>query len=177
MSNTLMASIAELRAKLENDISEIKNDPKMIEMIKTYKTLNILEDFVGEPRTSLSSIFNLDQEKETSTTRRDEFYGLIPLEAAKRFLRKKGRACQFTEIVDAIRSGGCEVSSKDDLRVSLGRSTLEIAKVGDDLYGLVEFYPHIKRGRKKASSKNGAEELPEEDEKGKEESIKDENSN
>lgn len=165
MNDTLMASITELRRKLENDVNDLKNDPKMAEVIKIYTALNTLEDLVGEPRTSLTRIFNLNQESEESKFNRDDFYGLIPLEAAKRFLKKKGRACQFNEIVDAIRSGGCEVSSEDELRVSLGRSTLEIAKVGNDFYGLVEFYPHIKRGRKKRVLKNGSEESSAEDEK------------
>jgi hypothetical protein len=79
--------------------------------------------------------------------REGEFYGLEPLDAAKRFLKKKGEAASLDAIIAGIASGGV-TANKDDLRMSLSRSTWDVAKVGEDLYGLLEFYPHVRRGRK-----------------------------
>jgi hypothetical protein len=50
-------------------------------------------------------------------------------------------------------TGGADAGNEEKLRMSLARSTWDMAKIGEDLFGLLEFYPHIKRGRKK---KNGA---------------------
>jgi hypothetical protein len=55
----------------------------------------------------------------------------------------------FTDIVAGLRAGGCTQFDEDALRRSLIRSTYEIAKINDDLFGLVEFYPHLKRGRRR----------------------------
>jgi hypothetical protein len=71
------------------------------------------------------------------------------LEAAKRFIKKRGRACTLDEIVSGICAGGCQDVKEEELGKSLSRSTLEVAKVGEDLYGLVEFYPEVKRERKR----------------------------
>ena len=64
----------------------------------------------------------------------------------------------MAEIMSGIKSGGGETGSEDTLRLSLARSTVEIAKIGDDLCGLLEFFPHIKRGRPGRKKKNGAKE-------------------
>jgi hypothetical protein len=45
--------------------------------------------------------------------------------------------------------------NRDELRLSLSRSTVEIYKAGDDVYGLVENFPNVKRGtpgRKKSTN-------------------------
>ena len=76
----------------------------------------------------------------------------------EKYLKKRVSGRPFREIVDSLQAGGCRVNDEAELRVSLGRSTYEIAKVGNDVYGLLEFYPHIKRGKKK---KPGAVEEPE----------------
>ncbi len=53
------------------------------------------------------------------------------------------------EIVQAVRAGGGRIDSEEDLRLSLSRSTYEVAKISENMYGLVEFYAHIKRERGK----------------------------
>jgi hypothetical protein len=87
----------------------------------------------------------------------DEFVGLDALDAAKKFLKKPRKAVPFKDIVAAIRAGGGDPGSEQKLKVSLARSTWDIVKVGEDRFGLLEFYPHIKRGKKKnGASKNEA---------------------
>ena len=57
----------------------------------------------------------------------------------------KQKAASLDEIMTALKSGGLE-PNRDDLRISLSRSTTEIYKAGDDIYGLLESFPQIKRG-------------------------------
>jgi hypothetical protein len=148
MSDTLRAAAQALRDELDGRVAVIKSLPVMEEVLKVHAALNALEAIMGEPLTTLTALFGMDAESSV-VIRADEFYGLGPLEAAKRYLKKRGEARPFTEIVEAIQAGGGRVDSPEDLRLSLSRSTYEVAKVGDDLYGLVEFYPHLKRERSK----------------------------
>jgi hypothetical protein len=144
MNNSLTNLVNGLKQELERAVAEIKSDQKMSKIFSLHQALNTLEESCGASKTDLADLFAF---RSSATTRPDEFYGVEPLEAAKRFLRKKGMAAAFAEILSAIRSGGCEVGDEEELRVSLGRSTRQVAKIGTDLYGLVEFYPDLRRGR------------------------------
>lgn len=161
MSNNLSAAMDLIRQDLNVISEQIKADPKITEAVKLLSGLNALEDVDGQPRTTLADILNLGSGstagmRSSGVTRPDEYYGLEPLEAAKRVLRKLGRSANMAEIMSGIKSGGGETGSEDTLRLSLARSTVEIAKIGDDLFGLLEFFPHIKRGRPGRKKKNGA---------------------
>jgi hypothetical protein len=148
MSDTIRAAAEELKREITQKVEVLKSDPNMTEVLKLHQALNTLEQVTGDPLTTLAKLFGMEDRASVSM-RPDEFYGLQPLEAAKRYLKKRGEARPFQEIVDAIVAGGCRSADGNDLRISLARSTYEIAKVGQDLYGLVEFYPHIRRGKKK----------------------------
>jgi hypothetical protein len=163
MSNNLSTALDLIRQDLNVIADQIKADPKITEAVKLLAGLNALEDVDGQPRTTLADILNLGSGstagmRASGVTRPDEYYGLEPLEAAKRVLRKLGRSANMAEIMSGIKSGGGETGSEDTLRLSLARSTVEIAKIGDDLFGLLEFFPHIKRGRPGRKKKNGAKE-------------------
>jgi hypothetical protein len=145
MSDTLNAAIEEMRDQLADSIERIKQEPKMAEILRLHSALNTLEGLVGVPPTSLSSAFALEA---NTMVEPGVFYGMNPLKAAKRFLKIKGKPASLNEIVSAIREGGVVVKSIDKLRVSLGRSNQDVAKVGPDHYGLLEFYPHVQRGKK-----------------------------
>lgn len=142
---------------------QIKSDPKISEACKLLQGLNALEDIGEQPHTTLGSILQFGGEQSDAgivarSIRPDEFYGLEPLEAAKRVLRKLGRSATMAEIMNGIKAGGGETGAEDSLRLSLARSTVEIAKIGDDLFGLLEFFPHIKRGKPGRKKKNGTKE-------------------
>lgn len=155
MNDTILKAVSELRQQLDEKVEEIKRDGRMSEVLKLYKSIVTLEELAEVPVTSLADVFGFTESN--VAIRCDEFFGLKPVEAAKRFIKKRGRACTVEEIANGIRSGGCQDFRDDELGLSLSRSTMEIAKVGDNLYGLVEFYPTIKRERKKRSTdKNGA---------------------
>jgi hypothetical protein len=148
MSDTIRNTIAELKRQIAEQVAAIKADPKLVEILKLHQAVNTLENLLSERQTPLSEAFGLDSG--TPTVKPGEFFGLTPLDAAKSYLKRRGEAREFKDIVAAIRMGGVPiaVSEEDQLRVSLGRSTLEVAKIADDLYGLLEFYPHVKRGGK-----------------------------
>lgn len=154
MSDAYLEAVNKLRQDLEDQISAIKEDPKMAEVLRLHSALNVMEDLLKQPKTSLSELFGLEQ---GLIIHPDEFYGFSPLKAAKRFLRKKGKAASFREIIDAVRAGGVTIDSEDKFRVSLGRSTMDIVKIDSEHYGLMEFYPDAKRGRKKKSSVEGGQ--------------------
>jgi len=149
MNDTVIKTISELMTQLDEKIDEIKQDARMMEILKLYKTIATLEELAELPVTSLAEVFGFANGN--AAIRPDEFYGLSALEAAKRFIKKRGRACTLDEIQKGIQAGGCSDFRETDLRESLSRSTMSVAKVGNDLYGLLEFYPHIRRERKKRS--------------------------
>ena len=150
MSTPFQSAADEMKRIMQEKVEEIKSNPAMGEILKILQALNSMEDLMNEPRTSLSQVFDLQLETEPAqhTIRFDEFVGLTPLEAAKKYLKKMKEARPFPEIVEAINSGGGRVGSEDELKTSLSRSTLEVVKIGDR-YGLLEHYPQIKRGKKK----------------------------
>jgi hypothetical protein len=146
MSHALNAAVEELREQLAASIESLKEDPKMAEVLKLHAALNTMEELIGAPPTSLSAAFALEP---SMTVPPGEFYGMNALKAAKRFLKMRGRpGASLNEIVAAVRAGGAKIDSVDKLRVSLGRSTTDVAIVGTGHYALLEFYPHVQRGKK-----------------------------
>lgn len=170
VKNQLEQALRGIRETLEASVADLKQDPKMVKIIETQIALNNLEGMLDRPKTSLAEVFGLEssEAKESSTAVRiDEFFGLLPLEAAKRYLKKKGEAATLDEIVEKIRAGGCRVNSPANLRKTLTRSTWQVAKVGKDAFGLVEFYGGRKRVPKKervAESETEADETESEGE-------------
>ncbi|HEY4258284.1 MAG TPA: hypothetical protein VGM66_13810, partial [Candidatus Udaeobacter sp.] len=129
----------------------------MASIVKLHGAINQLEDLAGQKRTSLAMVLNFGtaaeetpdaEQRSAIRVEPHEFYGLDALEAAKRYLHKVGpsrKSALFTDIVSAIKNGGGDPGNEDKLRLSLSRSTYEVAKIGDDRYGLLEFFPHVKR--------------------------------
>ncbi len=147
-TESLREAAKTIREQIDQKVAAIKSDPVMMDVLKLQTALNTLEGLMGEPSTSLAHLFGMQDEASTAM-RPDEFYGLSALDAAKKYLEKRGEARPFNEIVEAIRAGGGKVESEEDLKLSLARSTYEVAKVNENTYGLVKFYAHVKRGRKR----------------------------
>ena len=157
-----MSAIVELRSQVEKLADEILKDGRVAEIQKLVTGLNTLEDLCGENRTNLSGVLAFGgapvvHKDQSLSVQPDEFYGLEPLAAAKKYLKKPRKAVPFKEIAAAIRAGGGDAGNEEKLKVSLARSTWDIVKIGDEMFGLLEFYPHVKRGGKK--KKNGTEEI------------------
>lgn len=115
----ILNAVSETKRILDEYVDALKHNPMMTQIIETHHALNRLEDMVDEPKTSLAAIFGLqqdDKKDDRMVIQVDEFFGLGPLEAAKRFLKKKGRACELAEIISGIQAGGGRVESKGDLK-------------------------------------------------------------
>lgn len=147
MSQAIAAAAAEIIQQLQAKVDALKAQPEMAEVLRLHAALNTLESLADVSLTSLASVFGLDAAR--TALRRDEFFGLSPLEAAKKYLKIRGEARPFDEIVEAIQAHGVGRVDRDQLRMSLSRSTYEIALIERDVYGLVEFYPGLQRGRKR----------------------------
>lgn len=148
MNEVYMNALVQARMDLADKVALIKSSPVMAEILELHQTLNGLESLLKEPKTPLGSLFNLslDGEEPSIRVRFDEFIGLSPLDAGKKYLRKCQDARPFEEILTAIREGGAKVDNEDDFRRSLTRSTMEIIKIGER-YGALEKYPDIKARR------------------------------
>lgn len=120
-----------------------------------HRALNGLEDAIPRGRTTLAEVFGL----EAATggvgpslgvqLKAWEFTGMAPLVAAKHYLRKMGEPRSFEDIVRAIREHGGNPGSPDHLKTALTRSTFDVVKVSDEMYGPIEAFPHIKRSSSK----------------------------
>src|SRR5713101_9841084 len=158
MSSALIPLVSQLKDTVQSKADEIRSDPRMVELINLHKALNTLESQCGLTKTSLSELLALaDSEVPIRPT---EFYGLQPLDAAKRFLKKTGEdGASGQQIFTALKSGGLDLTATEqgNVRTGLSRSTRDVAKTGDDYYVLLEFLPHVKRGAEKKVKGDKAE--------------------
>jgi hypothetical protein len=150
MSDTLSAAADTLREQIQEKVERVKADPLLAEIFKMQATLNGLEDLLGRARTVLPALFGFDAASGPATPSAviaiDEFVNLPALDAAKRYLRKAGKpARSFADIVRGVRAGGGVVNYEDKLKIQLVRSG-DVKKVGDDSFGLAEWYP-ARKGR------------------------------
>src|SRR6266581_158732 len=147
MSGALENAVAELKGKIAERIALLKDDENWRELQRLHALLGPLEEYCQMPKTEFSTLLGIGSDDALKIAPY-EFAGLPPLEAAKKYLRKiapKQKAASLDEIVAALDSGNLK-ANRDELRTSLSRSTVEIYKAGEDIYGLVENFPHIKRG-------------------------------
>jgi hypothetical protein len=149
MSDSFTETIAKLKSEIEGHVVSMKAQPSWTQIEKLYRALGTIEELAETPRTSLVELFGIEDGTtgKNVASKQGEFYGYEPLDAAKRFLKRKGEAAPLDNILAALELGGV-TANKDALRLSLSRSTWDVAKVGEDIYGLLEFYPHVKRGAK-----------------------------
>ena len=171
MSDTIREMAEKLRAELQEKVDALKATPQMAEVLSLHRALNGLEESIQRERTTLAEVFGLAVEAGGSSSARRgdvlkawEFTDMKPLEAAKHYLKKVGEPRMIDDIVAAIRDHGGAPGSVEHLKTALTRSTLDVVKIKGrgDMYGLVEFFPGMKRtGRwgkgKKAGAGNGDE--------------------
>jgi hypothetical protein len=159
MIDQLQEAIEALKRAAREQVDVLRASPEMVQLVKIHSALNTLEGLSGIAKTPLSSLFGLDAEAPVEQTRMlvspGEFFGKAPLEAAKLYLRKKTKPATLTEIVENLATGSCEVRDREKLRVSLGRSTFEIARLGEDNFGLLDWYPDEKQKRLAAAKRRG----------------------
>jgi hypothetical protein len=151
MASSLNETIEKIKSEIGGHVTILKSNGSWAEVEKLYRALGTIEELAEAPHTSLVELFGIEDSTAGGgkfvRVKDGEFYGLEPLDAAKKFLKRKGEAATLVSIMEALKTGGVK-ADEDTLRLSLSRSTWDVAKVGEDLYGLLEFYPHIKRGAK-----------------------------
>jgi hypothetical protein len=150
MSNEIINAAESLRRQAAEKVEAIKGDPRMTEVLQVLAALNALETLLQQPKTTMSALFALEIGESAPVTGSafllDEFVNVTPLEAAKKYLAKVGRpARNLDDIIKGIKAGGGEVTNRSVLRNQLNRSG-EVKTIGDDVFGLTEWYPK-KRGR------------------------------
>ncbi|HVF61061.1 MAG TPA: hypothetical protein VNJ70_14740 [Thermoanaerobaculia bacterium] len=150
MSDTIRAMADQLLGELQTKVEALKSTPQMAEVLALHRALNGLEEVIPRDRTSLAGLFGLGAEAAPAGGRRLqlkpwEFKGLKALDAAKLYLKRAGEPQPIQNIVAAIRDHGGDPGSAESLKMALTRSTLEVVKVGEDIFGLTEHFPHIKR--------------------------------
>jgi len=159
MSDALENAVADLKGKIAERVALLKDDENWRELQRLYSGLGVLEELCKLPKTDLSALLDIGGVDAGPRIGKYDFVADQPLDAAKKFLRMiapKQKVASMDEIMAALKSGGL-TPSRDELRLSLSRSTVEIYKAGEDIYGLVENFPHIKRGTpgRKKSTSNG----------------------
>lgn len=145
----LSKTLEDLRQQLMGKVNEAKN---------LLTAVNTIEAMLGQTKTGLADIAtNVSTEihaiddpiriqmgaMQPSDIKPDEFLGLTALEAAKRYLKKGGHAKPIDDIANAISKGGAVIrgsSWRDDLLTSLIRSTYDVVKVQEGVFGLADFY-------------------------------------
>jgi environmental stress-induced protein Ves len=150
--STFDETIEKLKIEIGGHVSALKSNEAWSQVEKIYRALGTIEELAGVPRTSLAELFGFAGVDSTVSVVKGEFMGMEALDAAKAYMdKKKTVASTLDEIVDAIQTGGSQTVTRDALRTSLGRSTYEVFKApGQELYTLIKYLPHVKRGKKKA---------------------------
>jgi hypothetical protein len=153
MADSFTATIEKLKEEIETHVSDLKSNPAWIQVEKLYRALNTIEEVAEVPKTTLADLFGFAEASAVSV-RKGEFIGMDALDAAKAYMeKKKAEAASLDEIVDALQTGGANTVGRDSLAMSLARSTWDVVKApGQELYQLVKYAPHVKRGKKKGGS-------------------------
>jgi len=156
-----------IRQTIQTLIDKIEKQER--ELAATKLTVNLLLKELGEqPK------YNLETEQSEATAchgkwRSDEFYGQSLAGAVKRILLARKAvslgAASVNEIFDALKSGGYEFGSTDEinaktvLRQNLRKNSAVFHRItSTGAYGLKEWYPHAKPERK---TSDDASEKPE----------------
>jgi|HubBroStandDraft_6_1064221.scaffolds.fasta_scaffold246140_2 hypothetical protein len=143
-------TIEKLRSEIEGHIATLKATEAWTQAEKIYRALGTIEELAGTSKTSLAELFGFSDASAVSVTQ-GEFMGMDALDAAKLYMeKKKAVASSLDEIIEAIQKGGAQSVGRESLSTKLSRSTWDVAKApGQELYTLVKFLPHLKRGKKK----------------------------
>jgi len=136
--DAIRQAIQELQSKLER---------QQRETTETKKAINTLCSTIDEP-----PMFDdlAEPEQGRSVIRADQYFRKSITVAAQEFLKQKGSAATLTEIIDALKNGGCDVGAVPlrNVKISLAKNSRIFAQVNDETFGLWEFYGGPPRGKK-----------------------------
>jgi hypothetical protein len=161
MTDVLANAELDLKSKIAEHVAALQAQESWLEIRRIHAALNALEGIRKVPKTDLVTLLGIGSGEDRPKIGSYDFVADSPLDAAKKYLRMiapKQKAASLDEILAALKSGGLN-PDRDELRISLSRSTTEIYKVGDDVYGLLENFPNVRRGMpgRKKSTANGSQ--------------------
>jgi hypothetical protein len=159
MADSYSETIEKLRSELEANIAEIKSSALWGKADKLHRALNTIEELDEVPLTTWTELFGFSTTVSSAAIRPGEFIGMEALDAAKLYMEKKrDSAASLDEIMESLQKGGANTVTRDSLSLSLSRSTWDVVKApGQELYQLVKYAPHVKRGRKKSAGNSTQE--------------------
>ena len=91
--------------------------------------------------------------------RPDQFYGKPFSTAAQEFLATKKMACSAEEVTNGLERGGFDFPWKGEhkirnVAISLAKNTYMFAKLPNNTFGLLEWYPEVKKKREEIQRKS-----------------------
>jgi hypothetical protein len=143
MASKFQEAIEELLAEIEakdREIAELK------------KTVNFLRS-----RDGLGPLYETTEPQgngRRQTIRPDQFYGKSPITAAREYLQLRGEAVLPEEIAEALEKGGFDYKAQGwnnkehrarNLAISMSKNSLIFHRLPNGWYGLVKFYPELKK--------------------------------
>ena len=147
MSTELQGAINVLVSRVEQ---------KARELIEMKRMVNSLCRETGQAE--LYSDADLQDKGSTArpTLDPDQYYGKPPVSAAREYLERRGKAVPLDEILDALERGGFDFDAQGwtetqrlrHLGSSLGKNSVMFHRLPNDTWGLVKWYPNIKRKTK-----------------------------
>jgi len=154
MKDSFSDTIEKLRSEIGGHVSQIKSQAAWSQIEKLYRALGTIEELAEVPRTTLADLFGFADAAVSVSVKPGEFIGMEALDAAKAYLeKKKAEAASLDEILDALQKGGANQAGREALSTSLARSTWDVVKApGQELYQLVKYSPHVKRGKKRTAN-------------------------
>jgi hypothetical protein len=147
----IRAAIRELQDKLDQQL-RVATDTK--------KLINGLLVSINEPPAYPEDVV---QTTSALTIKPDQFFRKSITAAAHEYLKARGGAATVEEIISALQAGGCDLGSSPlrNVKISLSKNSKIFAQVGDDVFGLWDFYggtPRVSLNRKPEPGSVAAEE-------------------
>lgn len=161
MTNSVRDAIRQLKEGLQKQLDDVA---------ETKRAINTMAKSIGDalpyPEIASESIGGI---------RPDQFFSKPLAGAVREYLAMRGHAATVGEILDGLRQGGFDFGrdkfAEKNLRISLGKNSQTFVQVkGSDSFGLLEFYPNLKRESKEAEN-GGTETLFPKPEKGKNKKV------
>jgi hypothetical protein len=129
--DAIRAAIRELQGKLER---------QQLEITQTKSAINVLCSTLGD-----APMFpDLEKQAESASTaiRPDRYFQKSITVAAREYLTSRGSAASLSEIIDALKKGGCDLGANPvkNVKISLAKNSGIFAEVTADTFGLWEMY-------------------------------------
>jgi len=164
MTNNIDAAITDLTAKLQNQMNEVS---------ETKRAINVLLRMVGkEP---LFPDESPEQANLAIAIAADQYYGRPLATCAQEYLEQRKKAgkgaCDVADILKALEGGGFDFRAlgwkdKDRLRslsISLAKNTKVFHRLPNQMFGLLAWYPEASNKKERAAEQaaTGTDDKPE----------------